>query len=162
MTEMYAKMRPPKRYSVPEGSELMQWFMRWFRSWFQVQAISQVSPEIQQPGRGVYIELFHGRSPKDEELDDWGVNGPLFGPYTCVHQTYMSTIRLMKANGDEDMLWVVEDLVYYDGVYYGDFTIYSEAYIATQSRKPSSFIEAKSERKPEDKFAEPKPDEANA
>jgi hypothetical protein len=118
-------------------------------------AISQFNAEIQKPGNGVYIELFHGRTPKDKELDDWGSNGPLFGPYTCIQQTYMATIRMIKANGDEDMLWVVDDLVYYNGVYYGDFTIYSEAYIATQSRKPVPFEERKADRKPEDKAVSP-------
>ena len=68
---------------------------------------------------GVYLELFHGRKSPHDELADWGTDGPIFGPYPFIHTTYGATIRL----GDAHMLGTVADLVYYDGMYYGDWTV---------------------------------------
>lgn len=42
----------------------------------------------------LYIHLFHGRKTPDEELDDWGSDGPVIGPLRYVHGTYMSTLRV--------------------------------------------------------------------
>jgi hypothetical protein len=76
----------------------------------------------------VYIELFNGRNSLDEQLDDWGSAGPIFGPFECLQTTYATEIKLHKA----DKEWIgslnfVEDTIYYDGVYYGDWAVYSDA-----------------------------------
>jgi hypothetical protein len=42
----------------------------------------------------VYLHLFHGRKTPDENLDDWGSDGPVIGPLRYVHITYMATVRL--------------------------------------------------------------------
>ncbi len=73
----------------------------------------------------VYIHLFHGRKTPGENLEDWGEQGPVLGPYTFMHTTYACDIRMGKEDGDTDDLSIIGDLVYYDGMYYGDWTIFS-------------------------------------
>jgi hypothetical protein len=36
----------------------------------------------------LYIRLFHGRTDPDQDMDDWGSDGPVFGPYEFAHTTY--------------------------------------------------------------------------
>lgn len=38
--------------------------------------------------KGLYLGLMHGRASEDEDLYDWGTNGPLIGPLKYVHTTY--------------------------------------------------------------------------
>jgi hypothetical protein len=38
----------------------------------------------------LYIRLFHGRVDPEQDMDDWGSDGPIFGPYHFVHTTYTS------------------------------------------------------------------------
>jgi hypothetical protein len=79
-----------------------------------------------------YLKLFHGRK-KDEELDDWGENGPIFGPYPYFHTTYATDIKF----GDEfNTLYIVDDMVYYDGMYYGDWSVYSGPTLETTDFDP--------------------------
>ena len=68
------------------------------------------------------IKLYHGRKSPDENLNDWGTDGPLLriGGF---HVTYLSTFRVMLEDKDWYFLKFVDDLLYYDGVLYGDFTI---------------------------------------
>lgn len=73
----------------------------------------------------VYIHLFHGRTSPEENLDDWGADGPFFGPYHSVQTTYMFHIKAETDNDLEELFWV-GDLVYYDGMYYGDMYISDE------------------------------------
>lgn len=77
---------------------------------------------------GIYIHLFHGRPDVDTNLDDWGSDGPVLGPFKCVHNTYKSTIRLIPIGKHEDEchLDYVQDLIYYGGTYYGDYTVLDE------------------------------------
>ena len=72
----------------------------------------------------IYIRLYHGRTSIDEKLDDWGWNGPVLGPYESIQLTYGTHIKMHKADHFED-LGVVEDLIFYDGYYYGDASIFS-------------------------------------
>ncbi len=76
----------------------------------------------------LYIRLFHGRTTKNQVLEDWGLDGPVFGPFDWIHTTYKNHIK-MGENEHGDVvaeLMVDEDLVYYDGVWYGDWTIFTE------------------------------------
>lgn len=68
------------------------------------------------------IKLFHGRRDPSEELDDWGSEGPLLqiGGFNV---TYLATYRVKLRDGDWYEIRFVKDLLFYDGVYYGDFTI---------------------------------------
>lgn len=48
--------------------------------------------EAERPA--VWLHLFHGRSSPDEELDDWGCDGPCIGPLNYVHITYACDVKL--------------------------------------------------------------------
>jgi len=71
----------------------------------------------------IYIRLYHGRTSIDEHLEDWGWNGPVLGPYENIQLTYGVHIKMHKTDHFED-LGFVEDLIYYDGYYYGDADIF--------------------------------------
>ena len=84
-----------------------------------------------------YIQLLHGRNHPDEELNDWGFDGPTLGPIEWIHITYNSTINIKFegednptdiCNTEEDGICLTPDMFYYDGKYYGDWSIvkYSE------------------------------------
>jgi len=73
---------------------------------------------------GVFIELFHGRADPCQDMDDWGEPGPVFGPFRFVHTTYASDIKLgANTNGPQD-LNVLRDMVYYNGMWYGDWSVF--------------------------------------
>lgn len=94
----------------------------------------------------VAIELFHGRKSPDEQLDDWGTQGPVF-LVDYVHVTYLCDIKLgiPEPNGDGDLRFV-EDLVYYDGAYYGDWSVFSPAILdAEQKARITEFVHSKAE-----------------
>jgi len=74
---------------------------------------------------GIYLELFHGRRDPDQEMDDWGKAGPVLGPFPFVHTTYASDIKLGDANGTPCELNILDGLVYYDGMWYGDWSAFS-------------------------------------
>jgi hypothetical protein len=72
----------------------------------------------------VYLELFHGRHSPDEELYDWGFNGPILGPFPFVHITYGCDIKL----GDDSDIELCVDkdgYVQFAGAYYGDMSTLS-------------------------------------
>jgi hypothetical protein len=71
------------------------------------------------------MELFHGRTSVEQQLESWGSQGPEF-LVDYVHVTYQDDIKLgiPVPAGDGDLRYV-EDLVYYDGVYYGDWSVFS-------------------------------------
>lgn len=73
----------------------------------------------------VYIHLFHGRSDPDKSMDDWGDDGPVLGPFEYVQITYLQTLRLGLPDGGDGWIRKVDDMLYYDGVYYGDLDIVS-------------------------------------
>jgi len=72
----------------------------------------------------VYIRLFHGRTNPKQNMDDWGSDGPVFGPYQFVHATYAYHLKLGRPDGDYDEIFVYEDMLYYGGVYYGDWSVF--------------------------------------
>ncbi|AQT68720.1 hypothetical protein STSP2_01892 [Anaerohalosphaera lusitana] len=71
----------------------------------------------------VFIKMFHGRKDPAQQMDDWGLDGPVLGPYQNIHVTYTSYIKLIDENGNCDMLRIIEDMIYYAGCYYGDWII---------------------------------------
>jgi hypothetical protein len=74
----------------------------------------------------VYIKLFHGRKDPNQNMDDWGDPGPILGPFQWVHGTYCNDLKLGDINSPSDSLGelpIYKDLVYYDGVFYGDFSV---------------------------------------
>ncbi len=46
-------------------------------------------PEYGQspPKPGLYLGLFHGRDDPNEQMRDWGFNGPTIGPLVWCHTT---------------------------------------------------------------------------
>jgi hypothetical protein len=71
----------------------------------------------------IYLKLLNGRHTPDEVLDDRGFNGPTLGPFKWVHCTYACDIRFADQQGEEYWLEYHEDMVVYQGCYYGDFEI---------------------------------------
>ncbi len=83
---------------------------------------------------GVYIELFHGRKPRNQRLDDWGTPGPVFGPFGFIQTTYAHHIKMGDGGNCEADLHVDEDLVFYDGVWYGDWSVFDKLEDGHKSR----------------------------
>ncbi len=71
----------------------------------------------------VYLELFHGRKTSTEQLEDWGAEGPIIGPFPHFHTTYALEIKF--GNEGHILTIVSEGLAYYDGMYYGDWSVFS-------------------------------------
>lgn len=89
----------------------------------------------------VAIELFHGRRSPDERLENWGSQGPVF-LVDYVHVTYLCDIKLgvPEPAGDGD-LHFIEDLVFYDGVYYGDWSVFPVSLIKRDAEIAGRVVE---------------------
>ncbi len=76
----------------------------------------------------VYIQLLHGRDDPNEDMKDWGFDGPTLGPFVAVHFTYRQFIRCITDPAQELELELEfhEDLLVFEDKYYGDFEIVSE------------------------------------
>jgi hypothetical protein len=70
-----------------------------------------------------YLKLLHGRNRADENLDEWGFNGPTFGPLDWFHITYLQTFRFGRANAEAE-IEVFDDMFVWEGKYYGDAEIF--------------------------------------
>lgn len=69
----------------------------------------------------VFLKLCHGRFDPDEDMTAQGFDGPTFAAEE-VEGVYNSWITIW--NGDEQQFFrFYEDMVFYDGVYYGKYTI---------------------------------------
>lgn len=75
----------------------------------------------------LYLHLFHGRRQSDEQLEDWGFAGPTFGPLASANSTYGDPPRLQFTDASEGYFTYHEDLIYYDGAYYGDWSLFDSA-----------------------------------
>jgi hypothetical protein len=51
---------------------------------------------------GLYLGLFHGRKDPDDQMIEWGFNGPLIGPLSFVHTTYTNVIKLGFINAVDE------------------------------------------------------------
>ena len=91
----------------------------------------------------LYIRLFHGRSNPEQDLDDWGADGPVFGPYKFVHTTYSWHVVLGSQDKDWDELYVYEDMLFYDDMYYGDWSVISEEIFAKSGLTVTGFEQEK-------------------
>lgn len=109
--------------------------------------------------KGVYLQLFHGRDSKDEHMEDWGFPGPVFGPLKYVHTTYGSDIKFEYTDGStgsnpsDGLLSAVDDMVYYDGRYYGDWSVFemTDKLYRVHTVRIQAFSPAKASLKREDK-----------
>jgi len=75
----------------------------------------------------IYIHLFHGREdPNWQDPDgNYGFTGPLLGPFTNVHMEYAMPPRISPPNVH---LGKFEDMLFYDGKFYGGWTAVGEFY----------------------------------
>lgn len=94
--------------------------------------------DLDRPTRpGLYLSIFHGRESIEQQMDDWGSPGPLFGPLEFCHTTYANLIRIQfESASDEARLFcnvefpdpqhllLDHDLLLYNGVYYGDWSLF--------------------------------------
>ena len=92
----------------------------------------------------LYIRLFHGRTDPNRDMDEWGSDGPVLGPYKFAHTTYESHLKLGKPDGSCDELYIVgPDMVFYDRVYYGDWSVFGEAELKEDDFKLSIYDSSK-------------------
>lgn len=103
---------------------------------------------------GVYLHLFHGRDAVDQDMEDWGFDGPTIGPLRYVHLTYLSDPKIaadeevirrffpdyaaeydafaLKHSNSNCPFWeehtmeTSNDLIKYAGKFYGDFSVFTE------------------------------------
>lgn len=88
----------------------------------------------------VALELFHGQKRPEEELDDWGFQGPVL-LVDYVHVTYCGDLKLGLSlpEGDGELSFV-DDLVYYDGGYYGDWSVFPEALLQSEPQLAARLV----------------------
>lgn len=86
----------------------------------------------------IFLDLFHGRKNPSQDMDDMGEPGPVFVSEHCFHTTYGSDIKFeqpsvasKKFHANQPaihrmdcLLYVVGDCVYYNGMYYGDWSVF--------------------------------------
>ncbi len=76
------------------------------------------------PGK-MYLRLYHGRTDPAQEMDEWGVDGPTFGPLSCYVHTYCCTFRIHgDCNTSEVWLKKHDDMIRWDGCFYGDMEVF--------------------------------------
>lgn len=80
-------------------------------------------PEVVEIDGDLQIHFYHGRETVETELDDWGSDGPI----VKVSRVTLGRAGINLVVEDKiEHLGYVGDLLYYQGVYYGDIAI-SEA-----------------------------------
>lgn len=73
----------------------------------------------------LYIALYHGRNSPNEDLSDWGENGPVLGPLRYCHTTYKYHLRICGIQAPDPVdVEIVKDMIHYKGMFYGDWTIF--------------------------------------
>ena len=73
---------------------------------------------------GFYIHLFHGRKHPNQDMEDWGYDGPTIGPFASIHITYLNHWRLQPVGSDEWYdVFFDEDTLHYEDDWYGDWSI---------------------------------------
>jgi hypothetical protein len=87
----------------------------------------------------------------DATMNDWGEDGPLLGPFEWVQITYFQTVRCGLADGGEVWLTRYDDMVFYDGMYYGDFDVLSSKNSSRISGKKVAPYEPKLAELPEER-----------
>lgn len=91
----------------------------------------------------VYLQLYHGRTDPDAQMEDWGTDGPLIGPLEWIKVAYLRNIRIafLKDGKIVDAFFgIVDDMIFYDGVYYGDYEVISASKLSTRNLKKSKAV----------------------
>jgi hypothetical protein len=91
------------------------------------QQLHLATKKERKPVMTVYLKLMHGRATPDQQMNDWGFDGPILGPFEAVHFTYTTHVRCFPKGSDGDAealeLCFHDDMLVYDGKFYGDFEI---------------------------------------
>lgn len=87
---------------------------------------------------GLYLALFHGRNSPDQQMDDWGFDGPLIGPIEWCHTTYATLLRIKFTSAESEEKYFTrqsypdghdilfrDDLLVYGDKFYGDWTVFN-------------------------------------
>ncbi|MHB8995141.1 MAG: hypothetical protein ACYC63_07825 [Armatimonadota bacterium] len=94
--------------------------------------------KTEQPaGVRLFLQLFHGRGHPSQDMEQWGSDGPVFDLTTIteendpsdhpyLHITYLSHIR--SADSALELNVCQGDLLYYNGNYYGDVSVFVSTY----------------------------------
>lgn len=88
----------------------------------------------------IYVDLFHGRIDPAQNMEDWGFSGPILGPFVSVSFTYLHHIRCNDEHGEAITLELKEDMIMFDGKYYGDFCIFHEDYFIARPDERSRIL----------------------
>ena len=99
-----------------------------------LQAVAE-GPLIPISPGDLFLELFHGRPTPDETMEDWGEEGPVFGPFQYVHITYGEHIKMGLMPNDLNEvadLYCNQGLIYYNGLYYGDCSVFSGQFLLSE------------------------------
>jgi hypothetical protein len=93
----------------------------------------------------LYLKLFHGRADRKQQMDDWGSDGPVFGPYEYIHTTYGREVKMGPGTegGDVDLLLVDEGTIYYAGIEYGDWSVFAAPLLDDSTKKRLEPFDAK-------------------
>jgi hypothetical protein len=75
----------------------------------------------------VWIEMFHGRLEPDEEMSDWGFQGPVVGPFDWIHTTYDVDMRGGRNSDDKVVDFPIRNgLLLWEDKWYGDWSIFDD------------------------------------
>lgn len=102
----------------------------------------------------VYINLYHGRSSIDQDMEDWGDEERdlwFKADFASIEYNPANNgVRMVKRAKDDEVwiYYVTEDLLYYDGFFYGAFSFHGEL---PADAELSKFLTAKADY-PEKKF----------
>jgi len=80
----------------------------------------------------VYLHLAHGRKSRTQDMEEYGEDGPLLGPFLRVQIQYADEIRCFLPNKSgicrdgEFSLGVdrEEQVLYYNGMWYGTYSVH--------------------------------------
>ena len=77
----------------------------------------------------VYLHLYHGRLDPKQDMEEFGTDGPLLGPFKTIQFTYRDSIRCMHEDDSKHddfwLAWNSEQLIEHEGVYYRDCSVHS-------------------------------------
>lgn len=71
------------------------------------------------------LQLYHGRKSKDGKTLGWGAEGPVL-EVDRVTMTYSTIVRILFTGQDDYGFleeYCINELFFYDGMYYGDWSI---------------------------------------
>ena len=81
--------------------------------------------------------------PSDIDNDTWWETGLFWGPYKFVHTNYACRVKLGRLDGSCDELIIYEDMLYYDGCYYGDWSVFCKKLLNDSKYQASEFEQSK-------------------